>query len=221
MSVLFRAKRLDNGQEVWGYYFYRLSVNMHWIRLQDENERFTAVEVDPATLEQDLGDGKWGNAVERIKELKEMTEETKKYAEGWYVILRSKHNDSEDKAIAICHQGQWLYAGETVYPEPYKVLVGPFSAQDVLSWARLPKSILDSETCEWEWNRDDSEDFQSDYYQTSCGNQYPMTVGTPADRKYKFCPHCGKEIKEIEASRQKGKVDGGQSECLGGNVIRG
>jgi len=47
------------------------------------------------------------------------------------------------------------------------------------------------ETCKWErygieWNT----------YDTECGGTFELFAGDPEENKMKFCPYCGREIKE-------------------------
>jgi DNA-directed RNA polymerase subunit RPC12/RpoP len=49
------------------------------------------------------------------------------------------------------------------------------------------------EYCEWKYTGDDD-----DYYETTCGKAYYLTVGTPKENHYNFCPHCGRRIKEVK-----------------------
>ena len=48
--------------------------------------------------------------------------------------------------------------------------------------------------CEWKLNDYFHED---DYYDTSCGETGCFMEGGIKDNNYKYCPYCGKEIKEI------------------------
>lgn len=46
--------------------------------------------------------------------------------------------------------------------------------------------------CDW---RPDGE---YEYYETSCGNCF-CVEGTPAENEMKFCPYCGKPLREVKA----------------------
>ena len=46
------------------------------------------------------------------------------------------------------------------------------------------------DTCVWQ------EDCESTW-DTSCDTAFVMIDGTPTDNEYKFCPSCGKSIKEV------------------------
>jgi hypothetical protein len=58
----------------------------------------------------------------------------------------------------------------------------------------IPKRIVDllnrdQETCKWE-----RMDHDSDCYETSCGQAFCLTDGTPKENKFKFCSYCGRKI---------------------------
>jgi len=46
------------------------------------------------------------------------------------------------------------------------------------------------EKCKWVY------DNFHDFWETECGNAFTVLEGTPSDNKMRFCPYCGKEIKE-------------------------
>lgn len=40
--------------------------------------------------------------------------------------------------------------------------------------------------------------FEGEYWKTNCGNAQVFEVDGPDENGYKFCPYCGKPIKEEE-----------------------
>ena len=70
-------------------------------------------------------------------------------------------------------------------------------------WTITPKTIIKAmeqyrkeqskgypEECEWEY------DENYDYYETSCGKGYSLIDGTLEENELKYCPYCGKLIKD-------------------------
>lgn len=53
-------------------------------------------------------------------------------------------------------------------------------------------TTVETATCKWEY------DEYHDKWDTSCNNAFVLEFGTPAEHQMKFCPYCGKPIKEIE-----------------------
>lgn len=49
------------------------------------------------------------------------------------------------------------------------------------------------------------EDAYENYWETKCGNLFQIMAGTPSENKMKYCPYCGKLLKE--------QVDDGQTDC--------
>ena len=47
------------------------------------------------------------------------------------------------------------------------------------------------ETCKWKLGFE-----YADYYETSCGEAFQFTDGSPTENKMKFCPYCGKPLEE-------------------------
>lgn len=47
--------------------------------------------------------------------------------------------------------------------------------------------------CEWKL-----EDAEGNLYATGCENRQLIFEGTPEENGYKYCPYCGKRIKEVE-----------------------
>jgi hypothetical protein len=45
--------------------------------------------------------------------------------------------------------------------------------------------------CEWK-----REEFDGDYFESSCGKAFFFTIDGPKENNYKYCPCCGKEIEE-------------------------
>ena len=48
------------------------------------------------------------------------------------------------------------------------------------------------------------EDWDEDYWETSCHNAFMLLGGTPSDNGMKFCPYCGKVIMSVEEGTLKG-----------------
>jgi len=46
-------------------------------------------------------------------------------------------------------------------------------------------------SCDWVY------DVVDDYYSTDCGNAWQFISGTVQENNIKYCPYCGKPIKEI------------------------
>jgi NADH pyrophosphatase NudC (nudix superfamily) len=42
------------------------------------------------------------------------------------------------------------------------------------------------------WIYDDLDD----YWETLCGEAFTLNVGSPSENKMKFCPYCGRRLKE-------------------------
>lgn len=49
------------------------------------------------------------------------------------------------------------------------------------------------ETCTWTRSR---EFYDSDCWETNCGNAWQLNEGTPTENHMKFCPFCGKPLEE-------------------------
>lgn len=45
--------------------------------------------------------------------------------------------------------------------------------------------------CTWKM-----EDVNGDVYDTDCGNCFQFNDGSPEENKFKFCPYCGRHVKE-------------------------
>ena len=58
----------------------------------------------------------------------------------------------------------------------------------------IGKDRIMIDKCEWTYN----EDGHWEYWDTSCGKAFLFSEGTPEDSGFKFCPYCGKELKEIK-----------------------
>jgi len=65
--------------------------------------------------------------------------------------------------------------------------------EDRLDKIRAIRQGKIKEYCEWKYVSEDD-----DYYETTCSQAFYLTNGTPKDNHYKFCPHCGRRIKETE-----------------------
>ena len=48
--------------------------------------------------------------------------------------------------------------------------------------------------CVWEYEENE------DYYETSCGEAWCFTEGNCKENKCRYCPYCGKKIKEKQLS---------------------
>lgn len=46
--------------------------------------------------------------------------------------------------------------------------------------------------CQWSHSAND----YSDYWETTCGNEFSIIDGTPEENNMKYCPHCGYTIEE-------------------------
>ena len=46
--------------------------------------------------------------------------------------------------------------------------------------------------CKWKRYEDE------DYWETDCDNAFCTIEGSLRDNNFKFCPYCGKEIKEVK-----------------------
>ena len=49
--------------------------------------------------------------------------------------------------------------------------------------------------CAWQKDGHNFEDHK--YWETDCGNLFQFAIGGPEQNHYKFCPYCGKLIKEV------------------------
>ena len=52
---------------------------------------------------------------------------------------------------------------------------------------------VSDDVCEWRLC-----DEEANVYDTSCRNPHILIEGTPRENNYKYCPYCGKKIKEME-----------------------
>lgn len=46
-------------------------------------------------------------------------------------------------------------------------------------------------SCQW---KQDSDCWNSDHWETSCGNAFQFAEGNPRDNRFVFCPYCGGKI---------------------------
>lgn len=53
-----------------------------------------------------------------------------------------------------------------------------------------------TDKCLWEYECDHPE-YQR-YYYTECGESHMFSDGKISDNKFKYCPYCGKQIKEVK-----------------------
>lgn len=58
------------------------------------------------------------------------------------------------------------------------------------------RSLLDR-ACKWE-----QDNTESDAWNTSCGNAWLLTEGTPKDNDMKFCPYCGGNLVQADTADQ-------------------
>jgi hypothetical protein len=81
-------------------------------------------------------------------------------------------------------------AGEVILESPillYGVMQDSFYFYSV-------KLDMGTNVCLWL----EKEDGEEGYWDTGCGHSHIYIGGTPEEYEYKFCPYCGKPIKEAE-----------------------
>ena len=76
----------------------------------------------------------------------------------------------------------WIRKRTTV---THGYLVRDFAYEDLLTFLKG----LSEDTCKWKYDDIDN------YHDTGCGEAHVFTEGSIKDNWYKFCPYCGKEIK--------------------------
>ena len=59
----------------------------------------------------------------------------------------------------------------------------------------------EQEACTWTRNLDDD----SGMYETSCGEAFMISDGTPKENSFKFCCYCGKSLEEDHWSDELGE----------------
>lgn len=52
--------------------------------------------------------------------------------------------------------------------------------------------------CTWKRETDLAYSENDIYWETDCGRANSSIEGTPSDNNYKYCPYCGKGIKEVK-----------------------
>jgi hypothetical protein len=57
---------------------------------------------------------------------------------------------------------------------------------------------MEINVCVWV---DDSWEYDATVFDTGCNNRHKFIVGGIVDNDYKFCPYCGKRIKEVMPDR--------------------
>ena len=50
--------------------------------------------------------------------------------------------------------------------------------------------MTNSQICKWFYMEDE------DYWETQCGEEYSIIEGNPKENRMKYCPFCGKKLKE-------------------------
>lgn len=70
-----------------------------------------------------------------------------------------------------------------------------FSVPTRLRHAMIRRATLVVPACLWQ------HDDHSDYWETSCGEAFFVTEGTPADNSMRFCPYCGARITPPEENK--------------------
>ena len=51
-----------------------------------------------------------------------------------------------------------------------------------------------NDKCAWTY---EEEAFDTNLYDTSCGQKQEFMSGSVDDNQYKYCPYCGREIEEV------------------------
>ena len=64
-----------------------------------------------------------------------------------------------------------------------------------------PKTNNKDNICQWKLTYDEIS--EEEYYETSCGQSEIFSEGDIEDNHYKFCPYCGKRIREMKYERNK------------------
>ena len=59
----------------------------------------------------------------------------------------------------------------------------------------------EKEVCIWTCD----EPWESDCWNSSCGESFVLIEGTPKENNFKYCVYCGKELKEEIEGEQDGK----------------
>ncbi len=77
--------------------------------------------------------------------------------------------------------------------EKEEKLAGIEFINESLDFSASSVSVEIYDECGWL----EKEDGEEGYWDTSCGNSHLFFGGTPADNQYKFCPYCGKPIKDV------------------------
>ena len=134
---------------------------------------------------------------ELLKRLEEWntSDETDKalYNFALHIIIEQPTAYSVDKVIEELGENARRYTKK--YVTPY----GNNGYRDVKAIS-IHKAIeivknggVDDDVCEWRYN--DSEY----YFESSCEHLHIFMSDGPKENEYKFCPYCGKKIKEMES----------------------
>lgn len=89
-----------------------------------------------------------------------------------------------------------LAAYEDIIDDPEKLkLIDELYLERCEEVNRLKEELAEKEEefCEWEiW------DEEANCYHTSCENAHFFVDGSPKDNNHKYCPYCGRKIKEVQ-----------------------
>ena len=72
------------------------------------------------------------------------------------------------------------------------------SYYDIIDFATEVIESLGDKTNTCKWHKDGHKWEDHDYWETSCGEFFQFINNGPEDNHFKFCPYCGKPIKEID-----------------------
>jgi hypothetical protein len=110
--------------------------------------------------------------------------------EGVFYLMREEDYVPEEKGVTKPEEfiEKWRQPGT-----PYEAMKADLDA--LLSEAvRGAKGV-----CEWRFDVE----MDHEMWNTSCGEAFCFTEGDPKENDYKFCPGCGKELKEIRTPEEK------------------
>lgn len=108
--------------------------------------------------------------------------------------MKSLTADSAPEQVAV------LMGDPESVEHPAQAILGvygnPPDAFEEIDKKEIPGTVLvtklNRDTCKWTWEP------MSDYYETECGNGFQFINGGVEENSYKFCPHCGRKIREEE-----------------------
>jgi len=70
-------------------------------------------------------------------------------------------------------------------------------AKFLIKYIEQARDELARRECVWT----EQYDFDAVYWSASCGGDFIMDADTPIENGYKYCPHCGGEIKQLETPK--------------------